>query len=69
MNPTALDEVVDARAEVMEKGLKLAFRPGEMVPMKGIWFKVSEVGVDVLTLRPVSMTKNRAKEIKNADRI
>ena len=49
-----------------QHGLKLAFRPGEMFPWKGINFRVSKVEVDSLTLIPVSMTSRRAKEKHHA---
>jgi hypothetical protein len=58
--PVASDLVLRQYRE--QHGLKLAFRPGEIFPWKGINFRVSEVQADSLTLVPVSMTSRRAKE-------
>lgn len=63
MNPAELNDVMDAREKVREQGLRLAFRAGEMIPLKGIWFQVSVVEAAKLTLTPQSMTKARAKEV------
>lgn len=43
---------------VREKGLTLAFKPGEMIPWKGIWFQVESVMKDRLLLKPMTTTKN-----------
>lgn len=47
---------------VEDKGLTLAFRPGEMIPWKKIWFRVESVEKDRITLIPMHTTAGFAKE-------
>lgn len=56
------------KENVQQEGLRLAFRQGELVPWKGIMFRVSLVETESLTLIPVRMTASREKELHHARR-
>ena len=45
-------------------GLDKAFRVGEQIPLKGIWFEVEDVNFDELVLKPKSTTAKRMKVIR-----
>ncbi len=48
------------------QGLKSGFRLGELIAWKGIWFRVTRVKFDELTLVPERMTGQRAKSVQAA---
>ncbi len=45
-------------------GLDKAFRVGEQIPLKGIWFEVEDVNFDKLILKPKTATARRIKVIR-----
>jgi hypothetical protein len=47
-------------------GLERAFSEGELIPLKGIFFRVEKVENSQLILVPKTMTAARRKEIENA---
>ena len=51
--------------EIESGGLALIFKRGEMIPLKGIWFDVKNVGFDVLELKPRSTTAAFQKKKKS----
>lgn len=53
-----------AVAEKKRPGLEVLFTKGESLPWKGLWFEVTDVGHDVLTLKPTGTTWKRHKELQ-----
>ena len=47
-------------------GLEVKFSIGELIPLKGIWFRIDKVHFDRLELIPMNVTGQMQKRIKEA---
>ena len=62
------DEEFDQAPVQQPQGLPARFRVGEQFPWKGLWFEVEAVSFDRMTFKPVGMTWQRYKQVKNQRR-